>query len=234
VSGLAIDVSRDDGPEYHDLVPPTHCDDGIKPGWIMTHPETTKVLHLFAQQAYMEYTLRCPRPANLHILIRLNVLNALSHNATLLGFEPSGLCRDDALSPFSIRCPGSSSPDQALRFPASLQPTQLQRTIPHHPWIDLFPIPGMRDKALQAIQSGVFDEDELCLDLLEVLGAEMEKPALIVWGAPWDIRGWEASASFIGKWGWLIRDCKEIFGIHKLLAPKEGGEVADISQVVTS
>jgi hypothetical protein len=46
--------------------------------------------------------------------------------------------QEDATSPWNTACkPINSS------CPASLQPTLVQRTIVHHPWIDLFPIPRM-------------------------------------------------------------------------------------------
>jgi hypothetical protein len=45
-----------------------------------------------------------------------------------------------------------------------LQPTSLQKSIPHHPEIDVLPFPRVRDNALLA--AGNYDEFELCMDTL--------------------------------------------------------------------
>ncbi|KAJ9258809.1 hypothetical protein DTO212C5_8681 [Paecilomyces variotii] len=179
---------------------------------LLASPHQRAWIRAFMRKTYEHYSLNSPQPTQLPMLIRLNVLNALSHNATLLGIPVEGLCRDEFISPFSEQGPCSSdaippSPSCA----ANLLPTVLQKTVKHHPWIDLFPIPRMRDNILSAIVAGVFDEDELCGDLLSVEDdGQGEKPALIVWGEPWDPRSWEASDAFLIKWGWLIEGCPEI------------------------
>lgn len=117
----------------------------------------------FAERAYMEYSLNAPRPTYLPVLIRLNVLNALSQNAAALGFQLGGLCHDEAMSPFNqfgprlsgqLKAPPSSS--------KSLYPTAVQLTVTYHPWFDLLPFPRMRDNMLNCIAAGKFDEDEIC------------------------------------------------------------------------
>lgn len=67
----------------------------------------------------------------------------------------------DAVSPFATLRPGYIG-NQSL--PLSLQPTALQRSKEHHPWLDCFPFPSMRDNLLRALDG--FDEDQLCLDIM--------------------------------------------------------------------
>lgn len=65
---------------------------------------------------------------------------------------------------------------------------------------------------LHALAAGVFDEDELCHDMLMVTDPNglADKPALISWSGSWDVHGWEASPAFLRKWGWLLWGCPEI------------------------
>jgi len=81
----------------------------------------------------------------------------------------------------------------------------------------------MRDNMLNGIVAGIFDEDELCADLLNVEdNREDEKPSLIVWGSPWDPQGWEASVAFLRKWGWLINGCLEVLEATNVWRQKRG------------
>ncbi|EHK16204.1 uncharacterized protein TRIVIDRAFT_163926 [Trichoderma virens Gv29-8] len=159
------------------------------------------------RDAYQAYSLSAARPSFLHVLIRLNVLNSLARNAISMGFPPEGLCKDEYLSPYC-----GEGPLQSPFVPQCLLPTSMQRRIIHHPWIDLFPFPAFRDNMLHALAAGVFDEDELCRDVLVATDPDAlaDKPALISWGESWDVHGWEASPSFLRKWGWLLRGCPEI------------------------
>lgn len=162
------------------------------------------------RQAYQDYAMHAPRPTYLPLLVRLNVLQAIARNATALGFSAEGLCNDDLVSPFNIQGPGRPGAPGPASWPRDLQPTALQVALTHHPWIDLLPVPALRDNALRAAAAGVIDEDELCGDLLDVVDGTTEKASLIVWGESWDIRAWEASIPFLRKWGSLLRGCPEI------------------------
>ncbi|KAF2194253.1 hypothetical protein K469DRAFT_744902 [Zopfia rhizophila CBS 207.26] len=108
--------------------------------------------------------------------------------------------------------------------PPSLQPTSLQQTVPHPPWVDLFPVAEMRDALIRAM--GRFDECELCIDMLgyEIkpkVGAEArshrdleeeeERKGVIVWGDPWYVESWEVTEGFVSKWGWMLEEgCEEL------------------------
>ncbi|KAF7561074.1 hypothetical protein G7046_g3084 [Stylonectria norvegica] len=130
--------------------------------------------YAFMQEAYVRYSIKSPKPTYLPSLIRLNVLNALSTNAAMLGLDIVGLCRDDFISPFNFS-PLRETPLNAV--PECFHPTPFQLSILHHPWIDLFPIPRLRDNMLRAVIEGTLDEDEMCHDLMNVLaGRSVGRP----------------------------------------------------------
>ncbi|KAF4813201.1 hypothetical protein CGCSCA5_v008584 [Colletotrichum siamense] len=135
------------------------------------------------KEVYEGYSLHAPRPSALHVLIRLRVLAALAHNAIAIGFPPQGLCREDFISPYNLSGPLElENFDLTTPGRESLRPTNLQRRILHHPWIDLFPFPIFRDNLLLAMASGLVDDDQLCADILEVKDEDLAgKPSLIVW-----------------------------------------------------
>ncbi|KAM5380118.1 hypothetical protein ACJZ2D_003765 [Fusarium nematophilum] len=168
-------------------------------------PEIRSRLEQFTREAYQEYMLAAPRPTALHTLTQLNVLHALGANAAALGISIASLCAEDSISPFNHQGPCGSW-DSA---PPGLRPTALQTAVRHHPWIDLFPVPEVRDCFIR-ISSGAY-EDELCVDLVDAEPSDEEKPKLIVWGDPSDPRAWEATVPFLRKWGWVVRGCQGLF-----------------------
>ncbi|KAH7153428.1 hypothetical protein EDB81DRAFT_455190 [Dactylonectria macrodidyma] len=188
----------------------------VRPAWdaagylFTTNPRKRALTYAFMQLVYLQYTLQTPKPVSLPGLIRVNALNALSRNAAPLGIPIDGLCGDGLISPFNSK---PSTDKWWSSCPESLRPTQLQLTVPHHPWTDLLPLPGLRDNILRAVSAGSLDEDALCNDLLDATGEDPRNDALlIVWGSnPWDSRGWEASAGFCRKWGaLLLPGCDEL------------------------
>src|SRR5450432_3446874 len=48
--------------------------------------------------------------------------------------------------------------------PPSLEPTALQKVVPHHAYIDMIPFPTIRDRILETMT--VINEEELCRDLV--------------------------------------------------------------------
>ncbi|KAJ8133545.1 hypothetical protein O1611_g76 [Lasiodiplodia mahajangana] len=186
----------------------TRCDPSSQEGHLfLLDPQHRQAILQFARTAYENYLLNTPQPTQLDLLIRLNVINALARNAVILGVEPEGLCADDLVSPFNTSGPGLASWKSC---PPQLHPTADQFNLVHHPWLDLFPIPELRNNSIRGIAAGVIDEDELCRDISEVNLEDTNSPSLIVWGEPWDVRGWEASVPFLKKWGWLVRGNREL------------------------
>ncbi|KAF2676636.1 hypothetical protein K458DRAFT_379699 [Lentithecium fluviatile CBS 122367] len=148
-----------------------------------------------------------PRTDLLLGLVQLNVLRALIVNIDVLGMSAAEM-HDNALSPFSTA--GTwHTPHAEARLPAALMPTSLQRSVCHHPWLDLLPIPKLRDNLLQAANS--LDEDELCHDLCGYQIAADGLSGVIVWKDPWDPAGWEITGTFLRRWGWVLKDCWDLF-----------------------
>lgn len=174
------------------------------PDCLVALPKTQEMLLRFSQEALEACAGGVPRLTSLSLVIQLNVFNALVHNGTILGIQAGTLCDKGLLSPFNHMGPFLITDS----CPVSLRPTEIQKTAPHHPWIDLFPLPRMRDNFIVACHS--IDEEELGNDVVGMSDCAFEKPTLITWGEPWDPRGWEVSAAFLRKWGWLLRGCGEI------------------------
>ncbi|KAI0098991.1 hypothetical protein F4776DRAFT_527662 [Hypoxylon sp. NC0597] len=162
-------------------------------------------------QAYTAYLAHSPRPEHLLRVVRINVFHALARNSVALGLSTSWLLYD-SISPF-----GQIGPAVPVTvppsYPHSLTPTPLQLIEPHHPWVDLLPWPILRDRILHLSAGGLIDEDNLCRDVVEFDTTQnsSEEAGLIIWGSPWDPRGWEASSAFLRKWGWILEGCVEIF-----------------------
>ncbi|OAA49834.1 hypothetical protein BBO_01469 [Beauveria brongniartii RCEF 3172] len=178
------------------------------------------LLARFALEATQSYVTNRPDTDQLLRVVKLNTINALTANATALQLPGDWLmCR--AISPIGLAgpllpvpvttggrgcCGGRQRQRQRCCYPASLTPTPLQLRIPHHPWIDLLPLPRMRDNWLLAIyvQERLTEEDEVRLweDLVEWDGAAAA--SLVVWGEPSDPRSWEATVPFLRQWGRLL------------------------------
>lgn len=143
-----------------------------------------------------------PRPSHLPMLIKFNVWRAFVHNTFTLGLTVEQTGDDDALSPFT-----TNSLVIPSHLPPALVPTALQKRTPHHPWLDLIPFPRMRENLILA---GDAWDDELCGDMIGFFHEPSGRGGVIVWGEPWDPRGWEATEEFVQYWGWAIEGCCEI------------------------
>ncbi|RAH84610.1 hypothetical protein BO86DRAFT_441467 [Aspergillus japonicus CBS 114.51] len=155
----------------------------------------------FNAAAYARYHAADPCLDHLFTLSKFNVLRAFVDNmaALRLSIEAMG---DDVISPFNMNSPGNPS-RQGL--PASLFPTSTQCTISHHPWLDCFPFPRMRDNLVKAADS--FNDCELCTDIVDPTNGDI---GMMVWGDPWLPQSWEVSQLFVAKWAWVIEGCPEI------------------------
>tara|TARA_R110002060_G_C2100152_1_gene97619 strand:+ start:119 stop:826 length:708 start_codon:yes stop_codon:yes gene_type:complete len=144
-------------------------------------------------------------------LSQFHFIKALFANMEVLGLSDEEM-DDEALSPFNTFLgPFSEGPSPALasvsKLPTALQPTELQHITPHHPWIDLLPMPRMRDNIFcKDVES--FDEEELCHAMRGQ--APENNPSLLVWRDPWDPTGWEVTEEFIMSWGWVIAGCTDL------------------------
>jgi hypothetical protein len=109
------------------------------------------------------------------------------------------------LSPFNRRC---ADTQWLNTLPPPLQPTALQRSLPHHPYIDIIPAANLRDVILQL--GGAVDAHDFCADLCGNGLTQAGKNGVIVWGEPWDPRSWEVTEEFARKWHWLLSRVPEI------------------------
>lgn len=191
-------------------------------GTLLT-PERMELLKRFADIAYLRYLKNAPCLTHLPTVIHVNVLNALACNAAALGLSDIWLLCE-ASSPFGLLGPALPTADNTS-WPDCLRPTELQLKMPHHPWIDLFPIPRLRDNIIWAsVCHDYVDEDELWYDLVEMdtsLEAS-QSPSLIAWGQPWDVGGWEVSVSFLREWGYLLNGCPEVLDSTNIWRERRG------------
>jgi hypothetical protein len=168
------------------------------------------MLERFAEQALMSYALGDPSADHYLKLIQLNTINAFTSNAAALGYRFDWLVCE-SISPFGYdgHSHHAVSPIAAT-VPSSLAPTHLQLTTKHHPWLDLFPLPRLRDNALIAVSVlSPADEQRFFEDVMESDGKN-EWTGLLVWGEAWDPQNWEVSIPFLQRWPWLIRGCPEL------------------------
>ena len=162
------------------------------------HPKVKELMQRFSEHAYASYMQGTPALSHLPLLLKYNVASGLARNADLLGVTAQ-YYDWYGISPLNKQGPllGSGA---GAEWPACLQPTELQSSIEHHPWLDLFPWPKVRDNMLQAFQrtEPVDYEDELCIDVCEYNHLD-RRPILIVWGPPEDHRSWEIDPIFLEK-----------------------------------
>jgi hypothetical protein len=148
-------------------------------------------------------------------LVYYNVYRALITNVETLGLDLNLMYTDDYPSPFLPLSPTATS--NIRRLPPTLEPTELQRTVAHHPQWDIFPYAELRDGILRYGEDNINDQD-LCLDMVgsgcydqpaqEVL--VQNQNGLIVWGEPWDDNGWEVTETFARKWHFLVRGAAKL------------------------
>jgi hypothetical protein len=194
-----------------------------KPVCIGGTPRVQDIMRRFADHAYASFVQGAPALSHLSFLVQYNIYKALQRNAEILGVVTE-YYDYEGISPFTKDEPafGATSSVIVNDWPVNLRPTQLQRSIQHHPWIDVFPWPTFRDNLLQAFEHpDLCDEDELCRDVIEHEDLN-ENPVLIVWGDAWDPRNWEVTSEFLTKWGWLLIGCEGVLGPTNYWRAKRG------------
>jgi Domain of unknown function (DUF3425) len=148
-----------------------------------------------------------PIDQRLITLVQYNVLRGIATNISLLSLHH--IIKDDCSkgkwSMYLFPAPA--------KLPESLQPTLMQRLVPHEEWIDLIPCPKMRDNAIKL--AGTLDHADLCKDVVggcyEAFGdSDVENNGMIVWNDPWHSSGWELTDGFAKKWAALIEGCDDL------------------------
>ncbi|KAG9232269.1 hypothetical protein BJ875DRAFT_544695 [Amylocarpus encephaloides] len=154
-------------------------------------------------------------PDHLITLTQYNVLRASMTNLRLLGALHT-VPRECVLALSVVPAPTTifeTSPMPEMEVPPSLIPTRLQRSVEHDKYINVLPCGVFRDNLIRA--KGSYDGLLMRRDILGALWEgfpenENERTDLVVWGEPWDVKGWEVSEGFWRKWGWLLKGCTEV------------------------
>lgn len=161
------------------------------------------MMRQFESLALQSYTNNSPTTDHLLSLCKINIKRAIMENIHAVGMTMEWTQRDETISIFNMPTP--QLPEHLI--PPSLRPTQCQRRIPHHPWLDFFPFPNMRDNLI-AVQD-VIDDDDLCHDLMAFWDTRNTDATMLVWGHPWEPDNWEITPAFLKKWGFLLRGCED-------------------------
>lgn len=168
------------------------------------------VMKRFEDFAIRSYVARIGALKILPSLSQFNFVKALFANIEVFGLSAEEMS-DDALSPFnkvvSTAHPGDNETARFSQLPTALQPTDLQHATPHHPWIDLLPMPTMRDNIFRQ-QLDDLSEENLCHAMRGL--APDQNPGLLVWRDPWDPSGWEVTEEFAKSWRWVIVGCWDL------------------------
>jgi hypothetical protein len=144
-------------------------------------------------------------------LIYYNVFRALVSNMRLLNLDLELMERDDYQSPFLELDSGTCSID-LNSIPSDFQPTLIQRTVPHHPRMDIFPDPVVRDNII--LNQKKFEDYPFCM---AVIGHDTwheddpsQRAGMVVWAEPWNVRSWEITDGFLTKWSWILKGAEEL------------------------
>ncbi|RAK96113.1 bZIP transcription factor [Aspergillus ibericus CBS 121593] len=212
-------TASEDGYGVADIIP-IHTPSSVSPDKALIHSPTDSFTitacslaprgayeraNAFKKAAYQSYMMGSPKADHLLTLIKLNVHRALAENMAALGMDMTWM-NPDAISPFCTSKPWAATIGRVI--PVHLQPTNIQCTIPHHPWLDFFPHPRMRDQLIAA--GNWFDDEQLCTDIMGFWSDNKDNPGLMIWGNPWEVGNWELSEGFLRKWGWAVRGCPEL------------------------
>jgi hypothetical protein len=162
------------------------------------------ILH-FSAWLHEEYLRGSPRADTLLSLVQFNMTRALVANAKILGITKRLMSRQ-ARSRFASTGVETAFIDS---LPPSLQPTIFQLTIPHHSWIDLIPVPEIRDNLLH-LDVNSYDAAQLCRDMRGFQEVAGGRGGVAVWGQSWDPHGWEISPAFAQKWPWVVQRCERL------------------------
>ncbi|KAH6696969.1 hypothetical protein F5X68DRAFT_226368 [Plectosphaerella plurivora] len=191
-------------------------------------PEMRQGIAEFIFNASLHWRLGNPTPDDLPMLTRVNVVDAIFKNARTLYTSSEPLAGNNYWSPFTLQ--GPELPDLSGGIPPALRPTALQREVQHKLWVDILPIPGLRDNILRAIKAGECEPRKLCSELLcgDLVDLGMTStPSLIIWGESWDARNWEFGPSFFRKWGFLVRGCPGVLETANSWREKRGEMALD-------
>lgn len=171
--------------------------------------------------------------ANAIEFLPTTIFTSLLHNAIALGFDLDELtsCGVGGLSPFYHPATPQDDPNALVSAatlnlprapPEHLRPTLTQVLIPHHPSLDLIPLPKLRDRAisLSAAMPHIFNMWELKLDIYTRGGLGIQKHRVDRDGKtricrPWERSSWVAAPWFLRKWSMIVDEEREQLSIRQ-------------------
>jgi Domain of unknown function (DUF3425) len=182
-----------------------------------------------------ESFVKTPLPSDqkLLTLLHFNLVRALTQNVFILNLNPDDM-NSNLESPFI----STQSGIKAEALPEMLRPTELQKTVPHHPEIDVFPFPRYRDNMIRL--GSTHPGEEFCMDLL--YGVESDensrdgglngRTGLIAWGEPWLQGSWEVEEGFARKYREFFGGCMELLEStnHWRASRGEGPLIMDVEE----
>ncbi|KAL3433233.1 hypothetical protein BDV09DRAFT_196963 [Aspergillus tetrazonus] len=191
-------------------------------------PNALQYLRSFEATLRQSYLTNSPQLDHLIGLTRLNVHRAIRENIRAIGMTIEWTICEDSISIFNLAPP---SPNLNIdQIPVSLRPTEIQKSLPHHPWLDFFPFPAMRDTLISAAH--LFDDEELCHDLMAFWDTRNTQATLVVWGVSWEPGNWEVTEGFARKWGWLLKGCPELLVSTNIWRMKRGERPLDWRRIL--
>jgi hypothetical protein len=144
-------------------------------------------------------------------LIYCNVFRALVSNMRLLSLDLELMETDAYQSPF-LELDTATCTIDVESLPPDLQPTLIQRTVPHHPRMDVFPDPVVRDNII--LNQEKFDDYPFCM---AVVGRDalpendaLQRAGMVVWAEPSRADGWEITEGFLAKWKWMLKGAERL------------------------
>ncbi|KAL6230562.1 hypothetical protein BDW75DRAFT_234313 [Aspergillus navahoensis] len=179
-------------------------------------------------------------------------LTALSLVVEHVGIAMDEICAEESPSPFFRADTSAADPLAKANVVAAVQkafktklkydlrPTKEQITIDHHPIIDIYPFPTLRNNLVT--RQGMYDEDQFFHDSLT---------GLICWGSagvgqrdrnistgkastgtPWDLRSWEAQEWFLKKyWGLMGGEDGELVRQTEWWRSIRGDDAVDVVEL---
>jgi hypothetical protein len=103
---------------------------------------------------------------------------------------------------------GTLAPIANPAVPAWMQPTMIQQTIPHHPFIDILPWPSVRTKLILALAQPVHLRPPAARDTNPMLTLMADTDDIVegcrVNGDGFDADDWEVGQAFFSNWWWAL------------------------------
>ncbi len=170
--------SKDDSGEANDTSSTSGC---------QTLPATSTELSLCSSS--ISNALECqeaPDPTRDNHFIIMHSMNAWGAFHCIAAILQLACQQDSGFN--IVTCPST--------LPATIAPTLQQQIVPHKPYVDMLPWPGLRDRILNSFMT--MNEEEFVQD--------MGSTDLRVWGStPWEPLAWEIGPIFARKW-WFLMD----------------------------